>query len=159
VINIWLQTWVWKSNSLFKNSRLSMRRQFGRSPKIIIQFPLTQILRIYYSLPPVPNMFYNSHLSVSFLQELFLMSECSRIGLGRPGCTLKRNTSPYMLLQSVPITRQNENQLEGNRFEIRLEQTCADRWFPVVLRNWQDIVTVLVPGWVALLAIFAVYNI
>lgn len=127
MISIWLQIWVWNSNSLFKNSRLFLRRQIGRSPKLITQLPLTQILRLYHSLPPIPNMFYNSHLYVSFLQELFLMSERSRIGLGRSGCTLKRNTNPCMLFQSVPVTRQNANQLVGNRFESRFgTDLCAD---------------------------------
>jgi len=136
VINIWLQTLSMTCNSLFKNSRLFMRRQSCRSLKLIIQLPLTQILGIYHSLPPIPNTFYNSQLYVSFLQELFLMSERSRFGLGRSRCTLETNTSPCLLFQSVPITRQNANQLVGNRFERRFgTDLCADRSFPVVLRN------------------------
>ena len=44
------------------------------------------------------------------------MSERSRIGLGRSGCTLKRNTSPWMLFKSVPIKRQNAKAVGGKPF-------------------------------------------
>jgi len=93
-----------------------MRRQSGRSLKLIIQLPLMQIFVVYHSLPQIPNTFYNSHLYTPFLQELFLMSEPSHICLGRLGLTWKWNTSPWMLFKSVPITRQNAKAVDGKPF-------------------------------------------
>ena len=160
VINIWLQIQEWKSNSLFKSSRLFMRRQSGRNLKLVIQLPVMQILGVYHSLSPIPNTFYNSHFYASFFGNYSLCPNVVALALEGLGALWKEIQVPGWFLSQFQLRDKLQKQLVENRFERCFgTELCADRSFAVVLRNWQDVTTVLVQGWVALLAIIAIYNI